>query len=75
MLSFVADMVRDGEVSDDDYATLSGLLPEQQIVEVAFVVAQYLGLARMMTALRIDLEPPIGTDDLGAVADALDTVP
>jgi len=42
VLSFVADMVRDGQVADDDYAALPGLLSEQEIVEVAFVTAQYL---------------------------------
>ena len=71
VLSFVADMVRGGKVSDGNYATLSELLSEQQIVEIAFVVAQYLGLARLMTALQIDPEPPIGAGDLNAVADAL----
>ncbi len=66
VLAFVADMVRDGEVSDADFATLSGLLDEQQIVEVALVAGHYLGLARLMTALRIDPDEPIGTEALGA---------
>ncbi|MDQ4119807.1 MAG: carboxymuconolactone decarboxylase family protein [Actinomycetota bacterium] len=60
VLSFVADMVRDGEVADADFATLSGLLDEQQIVEVALVAGHYLGLARLMTALRIDPDEPMG---------------
>jgi 4-carboxymuconolactone decarboxylase len=66
VLSFVADMVRDGEVSDADYATLSALLDEQQIVEVALVAAHYLGLARLMTALRIDPDEPMGPGALQA---------
>lgn len=65
VLRFVADLVRDGEVSDADYATLAGLLDEQQIVEVALVAGHYLGLARIMTALRIDPEAPIGPVGLG----------
>ncbi|TCK26050.1 carboxymuconolactone decarboxylase family protein [Pseudonocardia endophytica] len=66
VLSFVADMVRDGDVSDADYAALSGLLDEQQIVEVALVAAHYLGLARLMTALRIDPDEPMGPGALRA---------
>lgn len=65
VLRFVADLVRDGEVSDADYATLAGLLDEQQIVEVGLVAGHYLGLARIMTALRIDRDAPIGPADLG----------
>ncbi len=59
-------MVRDGEVSDADFATLSGLLDEQQIVEVALVAGHYLGLARLMTALRIDPDEPMGPGALRA---------
>lgn len=66
VLSFVADMVRDGDVSDADFATLSGLLDEQQIVEVALVAGHYLGLARLMTALRIDPDEPMGPGALRA---------
>lgn len=66
VLAFVADMVRDGEVSDADFATLSGLLDEQQIVEVALVAGHYLGLARLMTALRIDPDEPMGPGALQA---------
>jgi alkylhydroperoxidase family enzyme len=66
VLSFVADLVRDGEVSDADFATLSGLLDEQQVVEVALVAGHYLGLARLMTALRIDPDEPMGPGALQA---------
>ena len=66
VLGFVADMVRDGEVTDADYATLAGHLDDRRIVEVALVAAHYLGLARMMTALRIDPDEPIGVGALGA---------
>ncbi len=65
----------DGQVADDDYAALSGLLSEQEIVEVAFVTAQYLGLARMMTALRIDPEDPIGPEGLAATGEAIAASP
>jgi 4-carboxymuconolactone decarboxylase len=57
-LAFVADMVRDGEVPDEHYAALAAELDDRLVVELAFTTAQYLGLARIMTALRIDLDPP-----------------
>lgn len=65
VLRFVADLVRDGEVSDADYATLDGLLDQRRIVEVGLVAGHYLGLARIMTALRIDPDAPMGPDALG----------
>lgn len=66
VLGFVADMVRDGEVSDADYAALAGLLDERRVVEVSLVAGFYLGLGRMMTALRIDPDEPLGPTVLGA---------
>ncbi|MFC4946046.1 carboxymuconolactone decarboxylase family protein [Pseudonocardia sp. GCM10023141] len=58
VLAFVADMVRDGVVPDDRYAALAAELDDRRIVELAMTTAQYLGLARIMTALRIDSDPP-----------------
>ncbi|WP_232660554.1 carboxymuconolactone decarboxylase family protein [Pseudonocardia sp. TRM90224] len=57
-LAFVADMVRDGEVPDDRYAALAAELDTRLIVELALTAGQYIGLARIMTALRIDSDPP-----------------
>ncbi len=64
VLEFVADMVRDGEVPDDRYAALAAHLGTREIVEVSMVAGTYLGLARIMTALRIDADEPA---PLGAV--------
>ena len=64
VLGFVADMVRDGEVSDADYAVLAELLDERRIVEVGIVAGFYLGLGRVMTALRIDPDEPLGPNVL-----------
>lgn len=69
VLAFVADMVRDGEVPDDRYAALATELDDRRVVEVALTAGTYLGLARIMTALRIDSDPPA---PLGAVAAALE---
>lgn len=65
-LAFAADMVRDGEVADATYAELSAELDDRRIVEVALVAGHYLGLARIMTALRIDPDPPAGPEGLPA---------
>lgn len=63
LLAFVADMVRDGEVPDDRYAALAAELDDRRVVEVALTAGHYLGLARIMTALRIDPDPatPVGS--------------
>jgi len=60
-LAVVADVVRDGEVPDERHAALAEHLDDRQVVEVMVLAGHYLGLARMMTALRID------PDDAAAV--------
>jgi alkylhydroperoxidase family enzyme len=66
MFAFVADMVRDGEVPDETYAELASHFGEREIVEIALTASHYLGLARLMTALRIDSDEPAGPDALPA---------
>jgi 4-carboxymuconolactone decarboxylase len=66
VLAFVADMVRDGEVPDDRYAALAAELDDRRVVEVALTAGHYLGLARVMTALRIDPDPPAPAGSLRA---------
>ncbi|MFF4768757.1 carboxymuconolactone decarboxylase family protein [Streptomyces sp. NPDC001255] len=66
VLSFVVDLVRDGEVDDDDYARLAAVLDDRQIVEIAVVATQYLALGRVMTAVRIDADEPNGPAGLAA---------
>lgn len=66
LLAFVADMVRDGEVPDDRYAALAAGLDDRRVVEVALTAGHYLGLARMMTALRIDSDVPAPSGWLNA---------
>ncbi len=64
-LAFTEALVRDGEVDDATYAALAAELDDGQIVELAVVAGHYLGLARLMTALRIDPDPPAGPVALG----------
>ncbi|MYU09558.1 aldehyde dehydrogenase family protein [Streptomyces sp. SID8361] len=59
-LSFVVDLVRDGEVGDEDYTRLASAFSERQIVEIAMVATQYLALGRVMTAVRIEADEPSG---------------
>lgn len=65
-LAFVADLVRDGEVPDDRYAALAAELDDRRVVELALVAGHYLGLARVMTALRIDADQPLPAGALRA---------
>ncbi|SHL49877.1 Alkylhydroperoxidase family enzyme, contains CxxC motif [Pseudonocardia thermophila] len=64
VLEFAADLVRDGEVPDDRYAALAEQLGDREIVELCLVTGAYLGLARVMSALRIDPDEPSA---LGAI--------
>jgi alkylhydroperoxidase family enzyme len=63
-LEFVTDLVRDGEVPDERYAALAAQLDHRQVVEVALLAGHYLGLARVLTALRVD---PDDAAELGAI--------
>ncbi|MCO1656257.1 carboxymuconolactone decarboxylase family protein [Pseudonocardia humida] len=65
-LVFTRAFVRDGEVTDEEYAALSAELSEREIVEIALTAGHYLGLARVMTALRIDPDPAVGPEGLPA---------
>lgn len=67
VLAFVADLVRDGEVPDATYAAMAAELDDRRVVEVALTAGHYLGLARMMTALRIDPDPPAPAGSLSAL--------
>jgi 4-carboxymuconolactone decarboxylase len=64
-LTFTEMFVRDGAVDDPTYAALAAELDDGHIVELAVVAGHYLGLARLMTALRIDPDPPAGPAALG----------
>jgi alkylhydroperoxidase family enzyme len=59
VIAFVA-----GEVDDDLHGAVAAHLPEREIVELALVAGHYLMLARMMSALRIDSDPPAGPEAL-----------
>jgi alkylhydroperoxidase family enzyme len=62
-LDFVTGVV-EGEVDDARYAAVAAHLADREIVELALVAGHYLGLARLMTALRIDSDPPAGPQGL-----------
>ena len=67
VLEFVADLVHDGGVPDDRYAALADRLDAREVVEVALLAGHYLGLARVMSTLRIDPDEPAA---LGAIRTA-----
>jgi alkylhydroperoxidase family enzyme len=65
-LVFTRAFVRDGEVTDAEYAALAAEFSEREIVEMALTAGHYLGLARIMTALRIDPDAAVGPEGLPA---------
>jgi alkylhydroperoxidase family enzyme len=52
------------EVTDSLHAALAGHLSDREVVELCLVAGHYLMLARTMTALQIDPDPPAGPDEL-----------
>ena len=62
-LAFVTGVV-EGDVDDRRYAAVAAHLPDREIVELSLVAGHYLMLARVMVALRIDLEPAVEPEHL-----------
>jgi alkylhydroperoxidase family enzyme len=57
-LRFTTEVVRDARASDETFAALAELLPPREIVELLLVIGQYMGLARVMATLEIELDEP-----------------
>jgi alkylhydroperoxidase family enzyme len=60
VLVFAAAIVSDGDVDDATYREVREHLGNREVVELALTAGLYLMLARIMTALRIDPDPPVG---------------
>ena len=57
-LRFTTEVVRDARASDETFAALAELLSPREIVELLLVIGQYMGLARVMATLEIELDEP-----------------
>jgi alkylhydroperoxidase family enzyme len=60
VLVFAAAIVSDGDVDDATFREVREHLSDREVVELALTAGLYLMLARIMTALRIDPDPPVG---------------
>jgi 4-carboxymuconolactone decarboxylase len=60
VLAFTAQLIERPRPDDDCFAALAARLPHRQIVELILAVGSYQMLAHAMTALDIDLDPPLG---------------
>ena len=63
VLEYVAAFI-DGNVDDELHAGLVEHLSNRQIMELCLVAGHYLMLARTMSAMQIDPDPPAGPDAL-----------
>jgi alkylhydroperoxidase family enzyme len=63
VLVFVASFI-DGQVDDALHAGIAEHLSARQIMELCLVAGHYLMLARTMSAMQIDPDPPAGPDAL-----------
>ena len=60
VLAMTAEVVRGPRVGDETYAAVAAHLSPREIVELLLTAGSYLMLARVMTALEIDVDPPAG---------------
>ena len=56
-LGFVDKAAHNGEVDDDDFAAAKNVFSPQELIELAALVAWYVGNSRFVRALRIANEP------------------
>jgi alkylhydroperoxidase family enzyme len=68
VLRFTAAVVREPRPSDELFEALRAELPDREIVELLLVVGSYTMLGRLMTALDLDLDGPLGTDVVDSAA-------
>jgi alkylhydroperoxidase family enzyme len=70
VLRFTTEVVQNAIVSDETYAQVAAAIQDREVVELILVIGQYMMVGRIMAALEIDLDDPIGGAALGAVARA-----
>ena len=68
VLAMTAEVVRGPQVSGETYAAVAERLSPREIVELLLTAGSYLMLARVMTALEIDVDPAAGS----AVVDSVE---
>jgi alkylhydroperoxidase family enzyme len=67
VLRFTTEVVESSVVAGETFAAAAAVLPPRQIVELVMVIGQYMMVGRVMAALEIDMDEPIGGAALGAV--------
>ena len=67
VLGFTTEVVERAIVSDEAFAAVAAVVSVREIVELIMVIGQYMMVGRVMAALEIDMDEPIGGAALGAV--------
>jgi alkylhydroperoxidase family enzyme len=72
VLRFTTEVVENAVVADETFAAIAAVISPREIVELIMAIGQYMMVGRVMAALEIDLDEPIGGAALGAVERASD---
>lgn len=67
VLAFTAEAVRGPRVAEETWGAVSAVLTPREIVELLLTVGSYLMLARVMTVLEIEVDPPAGDEVVDTV--------
>jgi alkylhydroperoxidase family enzyme len=73
VLGFTAEVVAGPRVGDAAFDAVASALSPREIVELLLTIGQYLMLARLMTALELEIDDPVGNPvevALGRLPDA-----
>ena len=68
VLRFTQAVVREPRPGDELFGELREQLSDREIVELLLVVGSYTMLGRLMTALDLDVDGPLGTDVVDSAA-------
>lgn len=73
VLQFTREVVAGPEVSDETFAAVNDRVTPREVVELLLTIGNYLMIARLMTTLRLDVDPPAGMDVANATGALLDS--
>jgi 4-carboxymuconolactone decarboxylase len=73
VLQFTREVVAGPEVSDETFAAVNDRVTPREVVELLLAIGNYLMIARLMTTLRLDVDPPAGMDVANATGALLDS--
>jgi 4-carboxymuconolactone decarboxylase len=72
VLGFTAAVIESPKVDEETFAAMREVLSPREVVELMLVIGHYFMLARIITALEVDPDAPLGTAAIEETATTID---